>query len=49
MAVGHTRIIAATHHNSSGTYDKIKLYLEQHNSVNTATGSYGDWVIIGYR
>ena len=46
---GHTRIIAATHHNSSGTYDKIKLYLEQHNSVNTATGSYGDWVIIGYR
>jgi hypothetical protein len=47
--LGHTRIIAATHHNSSGTYDKIKLYMEQHNSTNIPTGSYGDWVIIGYR
>ena len=48
-SVGYTRVLAGCHHSSTGTYDKIKLYLEQHNATNTATGSYGDWMLIGYR
>ena len=47
--IGYTRLLGGCHHVSSGTYDKIKLYLEQHNATNTATGSYGDWMLIGYR
>jgi hypothetical protein len=47
--IGYTRLLGGCHHVSSGTYDKIKLYLEQHNGTNTATGSYGDWMLIGYR
>jgi cytoskeletal protein CcmA (bactofilin family) len=47
--VGYTRVIAGCHHVSAGTYDKIKLYFEQFDGNNTATSSYGDWVLIGYR
>ena len=47
--VGYTRVLAGCHHSSTGTYDKIKLYFEQYDATNTATGSYGDWMLIGYR
>jgi hypothetical protein len=47
--VGYSRIIAGCHTTTSTSYDKIKLELEQFDGTNTATGSFGDWVITGYR
>ena len=47
---GQTRVIGGSHvWASTGFYETIKLYFEQFDSNNTVTGSYGDWVLIGYR
>jgi hypothetical protein len=47
---GQTRVIGGSHvWVSTGFYESIKLYFEQFDANNTVTGSYGDWVIIGYR
>jgi hypothetical protein len=47
--LGYSRIIAGCHTVTSTSYDKIKLQLEEFGENNTATGSFGDWVITGYR
>jgi hypothetical protein len=47
--VGYTRGFGGLHiTNNSASINKVKLYLEQYSSGNTATGSVGDYVIIGY-
>ena len=46
--VGYTRAFGGFHRVSSASINKIKLYFEQHSSGNTATGSVGDYMIIGY-
>ena len=46
--IGYSRAFGGFHRTTSASIDKIKLYFEQYSSGNTATGSVGDYMIIGY-